>query len=230
MIKTTRIFFGLILLLPLFFVSCQKSELPPDLVQIDTRIWMSNNLNTPVFLNDDSIPFCRDYSEWREFTDKKAPACTVYGQDPANREKYGLLYNWYAVSDPRGLAPEGFRIPTEKDFALLLEYCGGKPYRSGRALRSLLPGGRSGFDALYGGWAGMIPDPEAGTDFFMDRGINAAYWSSGESGVETAWNMDLGRTVRNDTESAYLDGSSPKHLLFSVRCIQNTPVSGSEND
>lgn len=213
-------------MLIILLIACDQ----PDTVEVGKQTWMKENLNITHFRNGDPIPVCKDFSEWLRLSEAGLPACAAYDFDRRNRKKYGLLYNWYAVSDPRGLAPEGFRIPTEKDFALLLEYCGGKPYRSGRALRSLLPGGRSGFDALYGGWAGMIPDPEAGTDFFMDRGINAAYWSSGESGVETAWNMDLGRTVRNDTESAYLDGSSPKHLLFSVRCIQNTPVSGSEND
>ena len=218
MFKSSRIFIGLILALSFFLLSCRRPD--PDLVRIGTQIWMRENLNTPVFLNGDSIPFCRDYSEWREYADKKTPACTVYGQDPANREKYGLLYNWYAVSDPRGLAPQGFRIPAEKDFTLLLEYCGGKPYRSGRALRSLLPGGRSGFDALYGGWAGMTPDPESGIEFYAELGSNAAFWSSSENGVETAWNLDLGGTLRSDTEGAYLDGSSPKSRMFSVRCIK----------
>jgi uncharacterized protein (TIGR02145 family) len=223
MMKSFRVIIPLMLLLPLFFLSCQKSELPPNLVRIGSQIWMRKNLDTAVFLNGDSIAFCKNYDEWRQLADRKEPAYTIYGQDTANQEKYGLLYNWYAVSDPRGLAPEGFRIPAEADLSLLLEQCGGKRFRSGRALRSLLSSGHSGFSALYGGWAGMTPDPEMGTDFYMDLGANAAFWSASENDAETAWNLDLGRTVRSDTEGAYLDGSSPKSRMFSLRCIYTEP-------
>ncbi|MCK7537523.1 MAG: fibrobacter succinogenes major paralogous domain-containing protein [Marinilabiliales bacterium] len=31
--------------------------------------------------------------------------------------RYAKLYNWYAVNDPRGLAPEGWRIPTNADWS-----------------------------------------------------------------------------------------------------------------
>ena len=32
---------------------------------------------------------------------------------------YGLLYNWYAATDVRGVAPDGWRIPAEADFTIL---------------------------------------------------------------------------------------------------------------
>lgn len=33
---------------------------------------------------------------------------------------YGLLYNWYAATDVRGIAPDGFRVPSASDFTTLI--------------------------------------------------------------------------------------------------------------
>ena len=37
---------------------------------------------------------------------------TFGNNDPKNGTKYGKLYNWHAVNDTRGLAPDGWIIPT----------------------------------------------------------------------------------------------------------------------
>ena len=40
---------------------------------------------------------------------------------PMNGEKYGKLYNWYAINDPRGLAPEGWHIAANEDWRALVK-------------------------------------------------------------------------------------------------------------
>ena len=37
---------------------------------------------------------------------------------------YGKLYNWYAVNDPRGLAPKGYHIPKDAERTILTENLG----------------------------------------------------------------------------------------------------------
>jgi uncharacterized protein (TIGR02145 family) len=37
---------------------------------------------------------------------------------------YGLLYNWYAATDARGVAPSGFRIPSVSDYVALINSLG----------------------------------------------------------------------------------------------------------
>jgi hypothetical protein len=82
---------------------------------------MTKNWDGTTFQNGDSIPEVTDAIEWSNLT---TPAWCYYDNDPANGDIYGKLYNWYAVSDPRGLAPLGWRIPTDADFNELFTYVG----------------------------------------------------------------------------------------------------------
>ena len=41
-------------------------------------------------------------------------------------QNYGVLYNWYAITDKRGLIPEGFQLPNSNDWQLLIDFCDGK--------------------------------------------------------------------------------------------------------
>lgn len=72
-------------------------------VKIGTQTWMAENLITTKFRNGDPVPEAKSDDEW---VVKKSSWC-YYDNDPKNGLKYGKLYNWYALMDPRGLAPEG---------------------------------------------------------------------------------------------------------------------------
>lgn len=189
-------------------------------VTIGEQIWMTDNLNVSNFRNGDPIPVFTTFEEWSNFGKEKTPACANYDNDPAIGETSGKLYNWYAVNDPRGLCPEGFRIPTEDDFSILLSFVGGEEYNSEAAQKELTEGGNSGFDALFGGWCCMDYTDEDTSFFFINFSSNAAFWSSTETVKNDALNLDIGTTWRSDSWGAYLDPSSSKELAFSVRCIK----------
>ena len=76
---------------------------------------LTSNLNTDRFRNGDLIPEAKTNEEWIEAGKNKQPAWSYYDNKSENGEKYGKLYNWYAVNDPRGLAPEGYHIPTVEE-------------------------------------------------------------------------------------------------------------------
>jgi uncharacterized protein (TIGR02145 family) len=101
----------------------EDSSIPE--VKIGNQIWMAENLNVDYFRNGDSIPNAITSDDWRYAADNEQPAWCYYNNSHANGLKYGKLYNWYAVDDPRGLAPEGWRIPTQADFAALITFLGG---------------------------------------------------------------------------------------------------------
>lgn len=95
-------------------------------VTIGNQVWMSENLNVDKFRNGDPIPQAKTDEEWQEAGINQQPAWCYYDNDPANGEKYGKLYNWYAVNDPRGLAPKGWKIPSDEEWSRLTDFLGGE--------------------------------------------------------------------------------------------------------
>jgi len=73
------------------------------------------NLDVTTFRNLDHIMQAKTDEEWIRAGWQGIPAWCYYNNDPANNELFGKLYNWHAVNDKRGLAPEGYRIPTIKE-------------------------------------------------------------------------------------------------------------------
>lgn len=85
--------------------------------------WMSTNLNVERYRNGDIIPEVKDREKWKYL---RTGAWCYYNNDSNNGEKYGKLYNWYAVNDPRGLAPKGFHVATKSEWSSLIELLNNK--------------------------------------------------------------------------------------------------------
>ncbi len=113
-----------------FFISCLMflsftSAQNFNFIKIGDHTWMTENLNVDKFRNGDSIPKVITEEEWENAAKEKKPAWCYYNNDPANGAIYGKLYNWFAVNDPRGLAPKGWHIPANKEWRELTDYLGG---------------------------------------------------------------------------------------------------------
>ena len=93
-------------------------------VSIGNQVWCTKNLNVSKFRNGDPIPEAKTDEEWKKAAENKQPAWCYYNNNPANAEKYGKIYNGYAVRDSRGLAPVDYHIPTDRDWGLLADYLG----------------------------------------------------------------------------------------------------------
>ena len=89
---------------------------------------MAENLNENTFRNGDLIPEATTDKDWNRYGKNRKPAWRWFPHlnDYENVQKYGKLYNWYAVNDPRGLAPEGWHIPNKEEFEALLNQLGGQ--------------------------------------------------------------------------------------------------------
>ena len=90
-------------------------------VVIGDQIWMKQNLTVKTFRNGDTIPYVQDAKQWEVAGFEEKPAWCYYDNNAANGDTFGIIYNWYAVNDPRGLAPEGWHIPTNEEWKLMLE-------------------------------------------------------------------------------------------------------------
>ena len=84
---------------------------------------MAENLIVSHFRNGDLIPLAKSWDEFHRFGEEKRPA--RYLRD-GKSDKKNTEYNWYAVNDPRGLAPTGWHIPQYIKWQILISSAGGK--------------------------------------------------------------------------------------------------------
>jgi len=183
-------------------------------VKIGTQTWAVANLNVVTFRNGDTIPEARTNKDWVTAGESGKPAWCYYNNDPANGPKYGKLYNWYAVNDPRGLAPAGWSLPGDRDWTTLMYYLGG-PEASGRKMKNTtgwidgnIGTNESGFTGLSGGY-------RVENGIFLNLGSIGTWWSTTESKASTAidFYLSLGGSLKST--------SNPKQRGESVRCIRN---------
>jgi hypothetical protein len=93
--------------------STTQNESIGSTVIIGNQEWQFKNLDVDRFRNGDEIPQVQSAAEWEQAGRERRPAWSYYENDAENGKIYGKLYNWYAVNDARGLAPEGWHIPTD---------------------------------------------------------------------------------------------------------------------
>ncbi len=175
--------------------TAQPTDYPA--VQIAGLWWMQENLSVTRYQNGDSIPDgTADHPSWAQLS---TGAWAYPDSQAALRRSFGLLYNWYAVNDPRGLCPTGWRLPTHDEWTALTHALGGET-KAGAVLKASqgwLPAGFRGSDGTYGG-----------------LGAYAYWWSSTGSGINGAW----GRFV-DGTQSGIFMMDGYKRSAFSVRCV-----------
>jgi len=178
-------------------------------VKIGNQVWMAENLEVTHYRNGDTIPNLlpdlSDLGEWADFI----------GSDFRN---YGLLYDWYMVTDSRNIAPKGWHVPSDAEWQTLIDHLGGKRTAGGRMKdtgtehwespntgatnESRFMGLPAGY-VIEGGWPG-------------GEGHYAYFWSSTESGSDKA----LTRVLAYNYSSIARESSSQTTRL-SVRCIKD---------
>jgi uncharacterized protein (TIGR02145 family) len=98
-------------------------------VTICDQVWMVKNLDVSTYRYGTPIPQVTDPTEWAGLT---TGAWCYYNNDPANGDIYGKYYNWYAVNDPRGLAPVGWHVPSDAEWTSLSNCLGGYEIAGGK--------------------------------------------------------------------------------------------------
>ena len=90
-------------------------------VEIGGQIWMKENLRVTHYRNGDEISTGHTTNEWTNLT---TGAYCAHSDNDNNGDIYGYLYNGYAGSDSRNIAPEGWHVPTDEEFKELEMYLG----------------------------------------------------------------------------------------------------------
>lgn len=193
--------YGLLLAVVALIVSSaflsERNVLDVSSVQIGTQIWSNTNLNTDTFRNGDFIPYMNTNEAWKKAGEEKKPAFCYYGDDPANMyTPYGKLYNWYAVNDPRGLAPAGWHVPSDSEWTVLSNYLGGYEV-AGKKLKASnyewYKGGEGSNESKFSAVPGSYRWPSG---VFLPDATSAHFWTSSELKSDeyenSAWEYSLG--------------------------------------
>ena len=180
-----------------------------ETVQIGEQIWTAKNCNHLSFANGDKITLATSLKDWEKLNNSKSPACCYYEFDEKNYGHGGLLYNYFAIADNRGFATEGFKIPSDKEWNALVDFCGKKKL-AGEALKS-----KNGWES----WASLdgngkdihnfnaIPigylNNRLGTDLqFMNFEFNTIFWTNtlkkGTTNEVYYWQLNAGKSIERD--------------------------------
>lgn len=183
---------------------------------IGEQTWMTENLDITVFNNGDEIPQAVSEEDWKAAVANKTPAWCYYNNDQAMGEKYGKLYNWYAVTDARGFCPEGWHLPSNGEINILKSTCGddnaaiGLKSKDGWKDKDGYPHTNEfGFNGLPAG---------VRRDFgnFLYESELTGYWGGDELNADQAFYFGL-----NYDYSFIYGGSTNKGTGYSVRCIKD---------
>ena len=202
-------------LILLFLVIFSVSNSFAQTVTIGTQVWTTKNLDVAIFRNGDAIPEAKTNEEWEAAGYNKQPAWCYYENNTANGTKYGKLYNWYAVNDPRGLAPAGWHIPTDGEWTVLSTYLSGEDV-AGEKMKSSSGWNDGGNGNNSSGFSGLPGGDRHHDGSFYYVGDIGFWWGASESFGSLAWSRNLYDNYSNLTRFSYskLDG-------LSVRCVRD---------
>lgn len=175
---------------------------------IGNQVWSTKNLDVVRYNNGDPIPYVSDPTVWKNL---KTGAWCYYDNDSTTLETQGRMYNFYAVTDSRGIAPSGFKVPNKNDWQILSDYLGGDTL-AGSKLKS----DSMKFNITYTGCRG-----EEGA--FCFDGSFQGFWTSDSSwgcycGVSD-WYGVIRKINTNDNIIRKLN--IKMFYGYSVRCLKN---------
>ena len=181
-------------------------------VTIGNQVWTSKNLDVSKFKNGEEIPQAETKDQWKAFSDANEAAWCYY----ENKTEYGKLYNWYAVNDPRGLAPAGYHIPTDAEWTTLTNYLGGETI-AGAKMKSKTGWENDGNGTNSSAFAGLPGGYRSNTGYFNSIGADGNWWCLSESKEPSnAWYRHLSNGIGSVSRDY-----SYKKFGFSVRCLRD---------
>jgi uncharacterized protein (TIGR02145 family) len=169
-------------------------------VKIGTQTWMAENLNYEA-----NHSYC-------------------YNNDTNNCKKYGRLYTQVQVMRPAQFCPDGWHIPSESEWEVLIDFLGGKKIaaekmksktgwaKNGNGTNS------SGFNALPGGY--LLINEEDKTGSFKEgwNGYGGVWWMKAFS-FDAATGEQIFSFYNLDTNIRLV--SSIGIFAFSIRCMKD---------
>lgn len=243
--KNLRLFMIMVVLIAVLFYGCKKEEEPapvnpyngrtfaifnPDksygtltdiddniykTITIGTQTWMAENLRTTRYRNGDPIPQIKQDEAWAGLI--AGGFCNFNNTENVDTiATFGRLYNWLTIDDSRGVAPQGWHVPTDEEWVTLINFLGGDSLAGGTMKEKEQPHwvipdpyatNESGFTAMPAG----MRDNSSGAFAFA-----CTFWSSTAADFCSVWC----RYLYVGQNGCYRYNPS-KTYGFSIRCIKD---------
>ena len=214
-------------------------------VKLWEHLWMTENLRTTRYRDGTPITTGLSAEDWASASEG---AYTIYphsqvegiGSDEAMDNAYGLLYNWAAATDSRGICPSGWRVPESGEWSdlrdFVMDFVDEKPQIGGvgNALRAARQVGHPwggehdtnvhprwnentehyGWDEFdFAAYAAGFRTPES---TYQDLGYVGGWWSTTEQSASDA----IARYIWS-WENFMIRRPADKRSGLSVRCIRD---------
>lgn len=194
-------------------------------IKIGDQTWMVENLKSIRYNDGTTIQKVEDNTTWKTLG---SGAYCYYNNDANIGNKYGCLYNWFAVQTNK-LAPAGWHVPSYDELDKLITYLSsnvGNSLSAAKALaaktdwntdnttaavgNNLSINNSSGFTGLPGGYRNDY------TAAYTDAGQSGNWWSTTSSSQYSSWlaYISYNSSTIGWSLSSKVDG-------FSVRCIKD---------
>gem|GEM_PF-1565146 len=189
-------------------------------VEIGSQVWMAENLMSTKYNDGTAINFPgTDDNFWNS---DSSGAYSWYGNDEAaNKNIYGALYNWHAVS--RGiLCPAGWHVPSDREWMALGDFLGGDDEAGGK-IKETGTGSWTGPNAGSTNESGFsaLPGGSRSSRGFSQMKMDGFWWSSSfRKNVlkPSGWNLSYSSgTLTRSNDGPANDG-------YSLRCLLGTSV------
>jgi len=187
------------------------------IVKVGDQWWMAANLKTTRYSNGDLIGTTT--LDTLDISETSIPKFQwAYAGNESNITTYGRFYTWFAATDSRNICPIGWKMPSDTEWKMLIDFlgegtvAGGKLKIAGTTYwqnPNIGATNSNGFTALPGGYRSYN-----GT--YYDLGSYGYWWSSKEGGKRLAQYLTLG--YKSKAVGSY---NVDKAYGFSVRCVKS---------
>jgi uncharacterized protein (TIGR02145 family) len=216
-------------------------------VAIGNQCWTKTNLKVTQYNDGTAIPLENTGSSggasmtWQDLV---TGAYTIYGNElstQTNATNYGFLYNWYAAAgiitsggaSTKNICPTGWKVPSDSDWTTLIQYIDNTATSTAVGSQSTTAGGK--LKSTDNSWTVASPAMPGTDDYsfgalpggtrvsggsFSDIGVRAFFWSTTDSGANSAW----GRSLYNYSLGVFRShdsGNDYKSSGASIRCLKN---------
>jgi len=193
-------------------------------VRIGNQTWMAENLRTIHYRDGSTIREVTDDLYW---SGTSIASFCYYENNPDNAAIYGVLYNWSTTVDVRGLAPEGWHVPSDEEWMELESFLGmsesmldypypGRGTDQGKKLKTTSGWNDNGNGTDEFGFSAL---PSGSRDFysgvFGSMGYFADFWTTTEYNLDYAWVRGI--SYSSDGVNRHVS----KRSGYSVRCVKD---------